>query len=173
MQQLVEEYHEHHRLSLKYGSGVPPIYLIFDAILTGVSGLVSQGEDWKTAPVAAFWSAKFNLAQQSYSVTDREVLAIIASLRKFQTMLHGTRFTILTDHRALKHLMRQKDVAPRQAQWLDDLSQFDFEIKYIEGTQKLSVDTLSRIYNNGSNGTVQAESGYVHEEQSDEERKYT
>ncbi|QRV80827.1 Transposon Ty3-G Gag-Pol polyprotein [Ceratobasidium sp. AG-Ba] len=83
-QDIVERFRNHHRVSIKYGKETDPIYLITDASLTGGSGFISQGEDWKTAPVAAFWSGKFDNAQRNYPVTDRELLAIVASLKKFQ-----------------------------------------------------------------------------------------
>jgi hypothetical protein len=86
-QQIVEEYREQHRVALKYGADAPPIYVITDTSLTGASRFVSQGPEWKTAPVAAFWSGKFDSAQQNYPVHNREALAIVVSLKKFQPML--------------------------------------------------------------------------------------
>jgi hypothetical protein len=34
-----------------------------DACLGGIGGMVAQGTDWRTAKVAAFYSAKLNPAQ--------------------------------------------------------------------------------------------------------------
>ena len=59
---LVHHAREHHRVPLTYEKGAPPIWMIMDGCSTGVSRLVSQGEDWKTTKVAAFYSAKLNLA---------------------------------------------------------------------------------------------------------------
>lgn len=129
----VEAMRNAHRVAVKYGESVEPINLVTDASLTGASGFISQGDDWKKAPVAKFWSGKFNSAQQNYAVHDRELLAIVASMKRFQSALHGVRFRVLTDHRALEHLMTQKNLSARQARWLDFMSGFDFEIIYIEG----------------------------------------
>jgi hypothetical protein len=114
-QRIVEDYHDKQRVALRCGKDAQPIYLITDARLTGASGFVSQGHDWKTAPVAVFWSGKFDSAQQNYPVHDREALAIVASLRKFWSMLQGVKIDILTDHKALEHLMTQKNLSARQA----------------------------------------------------------
>jgi hypothetical protein len=88
-QEIVEKFQEHHRVALKYEESAGPINLVADASLTGASGFLSQGEDWRKAPIAAFWSGMFNTTQQNYSVSNREALAIVSSLRKFQTLLHG------------------------------------------------------------------------------------
>ncbi|KAF8752463.1 hypothetical protein RHS01_07674 [Rhizoctonia solani] len=107
------------------------------------SGLVSQGEEWQTAQVAAFWSAKFTTAQQNYSVTDREALAVVCSLDKFGPLLHGVEFTILSDHKALEYLQTQKDLNPRQ------------------GSKNVLADALSRMYSEDKKGTERAESEFV------------
>jgi hypothetical protein len=171
-QWIVEEYHDQHRVALTYGKDALPIYLVTDASLTGASGFVSQGLDWKTAPVAAFWSGKFDSAQQNYPVHDREALAIVALLRKFQPMLQGVKFEILTDHKALEHLMTQKNLSARQARWLDALSQLDFQIRYIEGATNILADSLSRIYSEEARGTEQANSEYVSEAPSNDEDEH-
>jgi len=48
---------------LKYGGNAEPVYLITDGSSTGISGVISQGQDWKTVKVAAFFSVKLNPAQ--------------------------------------------------------------------------------------------------------------
>jgi hypothetical protein len=73
-----------------------------DASLSGCAGHVSQGEDVNTAKVIAFWSAKFSHAQQNYPVHDRELLAIVESLKRFQYILIGVRSRIFTNHKPLK-----------------------------------------------------------------------
>ena len=47
---------------------------------TGISRLVSQGEDWKTARIAAFYSAKLNSAQQNYATHEIEMFAEIETM---------------------------------------------------------------------------------------------
>lgn len=47
-------------------------------------------------------------------------------------------------HNGLKYLFRQPKLNARQVRWLDTLSEFDFEIKYIKGKEKRVVDALSR-----------------------------
>lgn len=157
----VEAMRNSHRVALKYGKGAEPINLVTDASLTGASGFISQADDWKKAPVAKFWSGKFNPAQQNYAVHERELQAIVASMKRFQSALHGVRFRVLADHRALEHLLTQKNLSSRQARWLDFMSAFDFTIIYIEGSMNVFADTLSRIYSTEAPGTQRAVSKYV------------
>ena len=56
------------------------IWMVTDGCATGISGLVSQGDNWRTARIAAFYSAKLNPAQQNYPVHEIEMLAGIETM---------------------------------------------------------------------------------------------
>ena len=80
---------DHHRKPLKYGDNAPPVNIVTDGCGTGIAGVVSQGEDWKTADVAAFFSAKLNPAQQNYPVHEIEMLAGIETMMRHRDVLQG------------------------------------------------------------------------------------
>jgi hypothetical protein len=94
-------------------------------------------------------------------VHEQELLAVVETLKRFRSILHGAKFRIHTDHRTLEHLMRQKNLSPRQHRWLDVLNEFNFEIKYIPGETNTLADALSRIYSDEPAGVVRALSEYV------------
>jgi hypothetical protein len=50
----------------------------------------------------------------------------------------------------------------RQARWVEKISGFDFDIKYVSGTENVLADALSRIYSNEAPGTVRARSEYTY-----------
>ena len=50
---LVHQAREHHRVLLDYSEGALPIWMITDGCSTGISGLIGQGDQWKTAKIAA------------------------------------------------------------------------------------------------------------------------
>jgi hypothetical protein len=158
---LVDEYCQKTRTPLSYEKGAPRIWLVTDASMTGAAGHVCQGEDWKTAKPVAFWSGKFSSAEQAYRTHEQELLAIIESLKRFRHHLLGTKFTIVTDHERLESFMTQKDLNRRQARWLETLSDFDFDIKWVKGNSNIFADALSRIYSNDAKGTERAESEQV------------
>lgn len=168
--QIVVKHRDTHRVALDYTTNAAPVHLITDASLTGASGVLTQGKEWKESSVIAFWSGKFDSAQQNYPVHDREALAIMLSLKKFEPMLQGIHFEILTDHRALEHLTTQKNLNQRQMRWLDFMSRFDFKIVYIEGTENILADALSRMYSSEEPGVERARSEYAVKKWSDDDK---
>jgi hypothetical protein len=124
--------------------------------------MVCQGDDWKDAKVAAFFSAKLNSAQQNYATHEIEMLAGVESMLRHADILQGCKFTWITDHKGLIHLMNQKNLSGRQARWIEKTSSFDFKVEYIPGTENVLADALSRIYSNEAPGTVRARSEYTY-----------
>jgi hypothetical protein len=159
---LVQTTREHHRIPLNYGKTAPPVWMVTDGCSTGVAGLVSQGEDWRTAKIAAFYSAKLNPAQQNYPMHEIEMLAGVETMLHHRDVLQGARFKWITDHKGLIHLLRQKNLSGRQARWCEKISEFDFDIVYVPGTENVVADALSRMYSNDSGGTVRAASEYTY-----------
>ena len=143
--------------------GAPPIWVTTDGCLTGGGGYVSQGEDPNSADVVGFWSGKWNSAQQNYPVHEQELLALVETLKRFRGILHGTKFTVRTDHKGLIHLKTQRDLSPRQHRWLDVINEFDFNIEYIPGDTNKFTDALSRIYSDEPEGVVRADSEHVND----------
>jgi hypothetical protein len=166
---LVERARSHHRVPLDYSKGAAPIWMVTDGCATGLSGLVSQGEDWKTARIAAFYSAKLNSAQQNYPVHEIEMLAGIETMLRHVDILQGVRFKWVTDHKGLIYLLTQKNLSGRQARWLEKISAFDFEVVYVPGCENVVADALSRMYSNDAPGTVRARSEYTYHDVVDED----
>ena len=52
----------------------------------------------------AYAGRSLNSAELSYSATDKEALAVIEKIKKFQPYLYGRKFTVHRDHHALKWL---------------------------------------------------------------------
>ena len=57
----------------------------------------------------------------------------------------GTRFTWHTDHEGLKWLRNTRDPRGRYARWIEELEEFDFEVRYRPGVQNPHADALSRV----------------------------
>jgi hypothetical protein len=57
--------------------------------------------------------------------------------------------------------MNQKNLLGCQARWIEKISEFDFEVVYVPGTENVLADALSRIYSNETPGTVRARSKYT------------
>ena len=67
----------------------------------------------KNPGVIFYGSRTLNDAQMNYTMTEKELLAIVFALDKFQSYFIGSPIVIFTDHAALKHLFTKKDAKPR------------------------------------------------------------
>lgn len=78
----------------------------------------------------------------NYTIT--ECLAIIDSLDKFHCYLHGSHFTVHTDHHSLVWLKKFKNPTGRLFRWSLKISMYDFDIKYKKGITNVEADMLTR-----------------------------
>lgn len=78
-----------------------------------------------------------------YSVTRREVLAVMWGVRKFAHLFVG-RTRILTEHKALVTWLERSSGDPLLDRWNFILLEYDIEIDYIEGGSNVP-DTITRI----------------------------
>lgn len=76
-------------------------------------------------------------------------------------ILQGAKFKWLTNHKGLIHLLNQKFLSGQQAQWLEKISTFNFEVVYISGSENVLADAISRMYTNDSQGTEQSRSEFT------------
>lgn len=79
-----------------------------DASNVGIGGVLSQIKDNKDLPIA-YYSRTLNNAEQNYSTTEKELLAIINTVEHFRPYLYGREFTIYTDRRPLQWLFNCKN----------------------------------------------------------------
>ena len=110
VKQYVQACRDHRRVPLVYGGTAPRVWLMTDACINGVATVIAQGDDWKTANVAAFFSAKLSTAQQNYPVHEQEMLAGVEGMLQYRDILQGVCFTWLMDHKGLIHLYQQKNL---------------------------------------------------------------
>ena len=66
---------------------------------------------------AIYYASKDNEAQENYSTTEKEMLAMVFACEKFRPYILGSHFIIHTDHAAIKYPMTKKDVKPRLIRW--------------------------------------------------------
>ncbi|GKG32602.1 reverse transcriptase domain-containing protein, partial [Tanacetum coccineum] len=57
------------------------------------------------------------------------------------------KYTVYTDHSALKYLFAKKDSKARLLRWVLLLQEFDFDVVDTKGAENLAADHLSRLEN--------------------------
>ena len=169
MKDLVHWVHDHHQVPLSYDEGAPPIWMVTDGCATGISGLVSHGDDWKMARIMAFFSAKLNATQQNYAVHEIKLLAGVETMLCHVDILQGAKFKWLTDHKGLIYSLNQKNLTGWQARWLEKISSFSFEVVYITGSENMLADALFWMYLNDLPGMVHAWSEYTYHDVVDDD----
>ena len=92
-----------------------------------------------------YWSYALNEAERNYSATERECYAVVWAVTSLRPYLEGTRFTVRTDHDALRWLMSLTETSGRLTRWRLRLAEFDFTIVYRPGRTHQVPDALSRL----------------------------
>ncbi|GBN12077.1 Transposon Ty3-I Gag-Pol polyprotein [Araneus ventricosus] len=120
--------------------------LMTDASDFAVGAVLQQHIESKVEPLG-FFSRKLSATEQKYSTFDRELLSIYLSVKHFRYMLEGREVVIYTDHKPLVFAFTRKhdNSTPRQIRYLELISQFTTDIRYIAGRNNVVADTFSRI----------------------------
>jgi hypothetical protein len=108
--------------------------------------LHQEGNDGKEH-VIAYENKTLNQTEQNYSTTELECYAVVWAIEKFSYYLEGNKFTVVTDHNALKWLFNKVEPKGKFARWIMKIQPFiqDMEIIYKSGKKHQNADALSRI----------------------------
>ena len=127
-----------------YSQDAQKLELYVDASSKGAGACLMQwsGNEYK---VIGYNSMCFSQTQKNYSTTERELSAIRWGVKVFKPFIFGISFVIFTDHKPLIHMFNMAANNARIHRTLEELSQYDFEIKYLPGAKNQAADFLSRI----------------------------
>ncbi|UYV72848.1 K02A2.6-like [Cordylochernes scorpioides] len=95
--------------------------------------------------VISYYSYTFTRAEQNYSVTEKECLAVLKAVKHFRAYLECKPFTVHTDHLALTQLLSCGNLRDRLARWQLFLSSFEMNINHRSGKELQDADALSRL----------------------------
>ena len=117
-----------------------------DASGFAIAGVLSQEQKDGTVRPVAYYSHKMGPSERNYKVTEQELLAIVKAVQYWRCYLEGNPHPVKihTDHQGLQWLNTKAELNGRQARWVEELSDFDFQVLYLPGPQNAAADALSR-----------------------------
>ena len=115
-----------------------------DACDYAIGGVLFQLDRSGVEHPIAYGGRKLSKSELHYSVREKELLAIIYAMRLWRPYLLDQPFVVETDHQTLQELLTQSTCTQRLARWLDFLSEYRPEFKWIPGNTNTTADGISR-----------------------------
>ena len=115
-----------------------------DASDTGVGAVLYQKHNGRT-DIIAIASKSLSPAQMRYSITKKELFAVIFALNKFNNYVLGRKFILQTDHQSLLSIFKGRKENKVISNWLHLVLNYDFEVQHIPGIEHVFPDLLSRL----------------------------
>ena len=150
---------------LAYPNFELPFILTTDASKVAVAAILLQVQNGLERPVT-YASRQLKKAEQAYSASEAELLALVWAAKHFRCYLYGKRFTVRTDHAALTCLKTFSDTNEKLMRWSLKLSELDFIVEHRAGTKIPHLDALSRHV-----GTISSATQLSPKEILDQQRK--
>ena len=102
------------------------LVLVTDTSDVGTGAMQAQKKAGVQLAPVAFSYQSLSIAEQNYTVTDREMLAVVLAVMKFRVYQSSQPFVFVTDLAALKWLTSivVDEERGRRARWIEYLQQF-------------------------------------------------
>ena len=114
-----------------------PFEIYTDASKYQLGAAITQNQ----RPIA-YYSRKLNSAQLNYTTTERELLAIVETLKEFRNILLGQQIIVYTDHKNLTYKVFNTE---RVMRWRLIIEEYGPELHYLKGEKNVVADALSRL----------------------------
>ena len=107
--------------------------------------LLQEHEEPNVWSPVGHWSYSLSDSERKYSATEHECFTVVWAVRTLRPYVEGTKFTVQTDHDALRWLMFLTESSGRLTRWRLRLAEYDFTIQYRPGRVHQVPDALSLI----------------------------
>jgi transposase InsO family protein len=128
---------------LAYFQPNQPLLIQCDSSQSGLGAvLLQQGK-----PID-YRSRSLSTAERNYAQIEKEMLAIVFALERFNTYTFGRRTIVHTDHKPLISIVKKplNEVPKRLQRMILQIQKYDYELSYQPGSHMFIADTLSRAY---------------------------
>lgn len=98
--------------------------------------------------ICRYCSGSFKQAEKNYHSNEKEILALIRTIKAFKAYLLPVRFTARTDNTNVKYFINTNISGDykqaRLVRWQQYLNYYDFDIVHIAGNVNVLADVLTR-----------------------------
>ena len=114
-----------------------------DASDVGIGATLLQQYGEEYFPIS-YASRKLLPRERRYAVIEKECLAVVYAVKKFNEFLYGREFVLQTDHQPLVCLNHSRVANDRIMRWSLMLQPYSMRIEAIKGSENVIADYLSR-----------------------------
>ena len=121
-------------------------YLEADASGYAIGGVLPQIDKKNRLRPVGYLLRELALVEANYNIYDKELLAIITTIRHFDGELRSVEnpFTVISDHQNEQYFTTSRQLSERQVRWAQTLARFHFKIVFWPGSQSAKPDFLSQ-----------------------------
>jgi hypothetical protein len=117
-------------------------------------GILSQVHEDGEEHVISYASRTMTEGERKWSITEKELAALVFSVKAFQHYTYGNPVRIVTDHKALTFLLTSQHIKLKLQRWILLLQDMDITIEYRAGKLHGNADALSRLKTDGEHPPV-------------------
>lgn len=93
--------------------------------------------------ISRYFSGNFQSAELNYHSNEKEYLAVLRTIKKFQIYLTPVRFTVRCDNKNFAYFLIT-NIAGRLVRWQQWFNHYNFDVEHIKGENNVLADSLSR-----------------------------
>ena len=141
------------------------MWLETDASRYAIGGVLSQQQEDNSWRPIAYLSKAMNETERNYKIYDQELLAVMEGLKQWRQYLIGSdQFEIWTDHKNLGYFKKPQKLNCRQAWWMTELQEYNFQLVHKQRMVQEHYDSGRRILERDRWGAVErSEEGWRRE----------
>ena len=136
------------RLSLHTQTSPKDFTIETDASIKGLGAVLSQMQDDGRLHPITYASRALSRAEENYSITELETLAIVWATSHFNHLIYGHRVTVVTNHVAVKAVLAMPNPSVKHARWWNKVygcGATSIDIVYRPRKENSNADALSRM----------------------------